>query len=888
MPDIVTEKAPTAAPARWWQRSKIVTVFAASPLDAAAAVIYLRRELPDLPICLFTQEPPAAEIALQCEQVIVRNNASDLLREAWRLMQSRWIALGVTAWTNRSGPWLLNVAPFFTPPFHTLVMNESAGFFPPSPKMVLRHAVQRVRGAKIWPAISAFVEERWFYTRVWFWRKGIGLRDFSRYYWRWWPVLLRDRWEPVRVYLIYRAGHKVLDVGLSTMQRLQDLYWAIADPFEKRAFALHRLLLGLWRFCWARPMARWLAGQYPETQRRFAEYASAVSPPVHTTARSLLHDQSDIAVFPYAAKLWSRPLLIRLASRSSSRFLMLVRGQATAGDFSGIAPLFRDPDTFAVSYQSETRSWDRSLFCRAPFRRLQPGEVSPVLAPIADVIWVDRTKLEALGVPFAWFPQSALLILFWQAAAAGWRSYQVGGPAAISGEPPPAVRWPAEETEAAQRLIRSRASVPDTRIAWGNIAFHPASVTPTPASRRERPLRVLIVSPYLPFPLSHGGAVRIYNLCKALAPRVEFLLATFREKTDEVRYDKLHEIFREVFVVDRDEPLSPDESLPAQVRGQQSRSMEALVEELCRTRHPDLVQIEYTHLAPLRAHTNGIPSILVEHDITFSLYRQLAEQTPTPAAQAEFERWRKFEQYWLQQYEIIWTMSSADRALALREGGAPVDRVCVVPNGVDITRFQPADTESDAPEVFFVGSFRHYPNIIGFERLRHEIMPAVWAEFPQTRLRVIAGPDPGHYWREFKKEPYPELFDERIILHGFVEDLRPLYAQASVVAIPLLVSAGTNIKLMEAMACGRAVVSTVVGCAGLDLQDGHDLLIRDTSSGFAEGIRRLLAAREFRRRLERQARRTAEERFSWTSIADAAHASYQQLVEEAHGIQTRA
>ena len=846
-------------------------MFAATPQDSARAVLYLRRELPQYPVYLFTIAEPAADVSAQCERVFVKPTAWALQQQAWQVVRARWIALGLAAWTNQSTPRLLKFAPLLTPPFRTLVMNEHGGFFSPSPRMLGRHAWGRVRGAQIWPQLSGFAQERWFYTKLWFRRKAVGLRDRLRHYWRWWPVLLRNWWDPVRVYLIYELLHGEIDRVLSILQRLQDVYWAVADPFQKRDFSLLRLLLGIWRYCWARPVSRWLAGRYPRTQERFRLYAAHPAEPFVSKA-SARTANADVVSFPYAAKLWSRSLLVRLASESSARFILLLRGTAVPSDFATIAPLFRDPDTFAVSYQTETRSWDRSLFCRAPFRVLQPGEASQVLAPIADAIWVDRTKLEALGVPFTWFPQAALLILFWKAAAAGWRSYQVGSTDVRS--IPEAVRWPSEETEAAERLMQQRVSVPDTRLAWGNTAFHVTHFPP--ALRRERPLRVLIVSPYLPFPLSHGGAVRIYNLCKALSPKVEFLLATFREKTDIVQYDKLHELFREVHVVDRDESLSPDESLPQQVRGQQSRAMEALIGELCRTRDIDLVQIEYTHLAPLRAHAPKIPAILVEHDITFSLYSQFAQQTPTPEARAEYERWRSFERDAFQSYDAVWTMSEADRSLALSES-ASREKTWVVPNGVDIERFQPVEVDTAAPEIFFVGSFRHYPNIIGFERLRLEVMPRVWERYPSARLRVIAGPDPDHYWRELKREAYPASFDERILLHGFTEDLRPLYAQAAVVAIPLLVSAGTNIKLMEAMACGKAIVSTVVGCAGLDLEDGRDLLVRDSSESFSEGLLELLGSPDYRRRIARQARRTAEERFSWISIADTAYASYEQL-----------
>jgi glycosyltransferase involved in cell wall biosynthesis len=195
---------------------------------------------------------------------------------------------------------------------------------------------------------------------------------------------------------------------------------------------------------------------------------------------------------------------------------------------------------------------------------------------------------------------------------------------------------------------------------------------------------------------------------------------------------------------------------------------------------------------------------------------------------------------------------------------------------VDIERFTPAPPSQD-PEVLYVGSFRHLPNIIGFEKLRHEVMPIVWRRFGGARLRVVAGPEPDRYWREFLHREYPKDLDSRIHAHAFVEDLRPLYASAAVVAVPLEVSAGTNIKVMEAMACGRAVVSTPVGCAGLGLVDGQDALIRSAVEDFAEAICDLLGDPSRRYAIAEAARRTVEQRFSWSAIAECAYASYLQL-----------
>jgi glycosyltransferase involved in cell wall biosynthesis len=569
---------------------------------------------------------------------------------------------------------------------------------------------------------------------------------------------------------------------------------------------------------------------------------------------------------------WDGEAIENLARSSDARWL-LWQSAADADPLSDGAALFNDPWTFAISRQTHFRGWKTMLAPSAPFRTLQPGEASRVLAPLGSTILVDRKKLLAAGVPRCSMPGTAWLILFWKAAAAGWRSFGVGQrvPQKLLEQPD----FPIQETAFVLKTLYDpalrRLCPRQEDLSRGNISFAPALER---ASRDSERLKVLIVSPFLPYPLSHGGAVRIYNLCRELADRVDFTLIAMREVNDVIDYGKLHEVFREVYVVDKDERTSDDKSLPAQVSASESSSLRALIAQLSQKLLPDVIQIEYTHFAGFRDSAPGVPALLVEHDLTFSLYRQLAKANSSEASWLEYERWLAFERKWLSVYEGVWTVSDEDRERAIAETGRDEERTFTVANGVDIDRFRPCDTIQGAPEVFYVGSFRHLPNIIGFEKLCREVMPRVWAKAPETRLRVVAGPHHEWFWKEFGRKENLRALDPRIEIHGFVEDLRPLYARASVVAVPLEVSAGTNIKVLEAMACGKAIVTTPVGCAGLGLHDECHAAIRQDWSEFSDAVCELLSEAGLRSELGARARRAAENYFSWAAIAERAYESY--------------
>jgi glycosyltransferase involved in cell wall biosynthesis len=748
---------------------KVVAVFATSAAGAGRAVRYLRRELPGVPVRLFSLEPPEASTAQMCEGITVEADSMALVVAAQRELWPYTVALSVTTWTGGRLGWPVKLAPFVVPPFRALILNRHGDFLAGTPRNVAVHVRRYWRDA----AHSG-------------WNR---IKDVQRAWWLWFFALAAQRFSPLSR-LAFRRCHG--------SQRLA----------------------------------------------------------VQTAAEG-----NGIAAFHYAHRQWNWDELDQLVRNGSSRWILFLEGGASA-DASEWLPLFDDRRTFAVARQTGLRDWKPCLFPIAPFRQLQQGEAAQVTGPLSDAILVDRGKLAALGVPKTIVPGTAWLLLYWKAAAAGWRSYSVGGSKELEEFPD----WPYEEAEFVTRILSDpglRALGPvEPDLGRGAVAFHLRNHQPQPASSRPT---VLVVSPYLPYPLSHGGAVRIYNLCRALRDDVNLLLACFREKGEEIDYDKLREIFQEVYVVDRDERPLPEPALPKQVREHQSSSMRALITELAE--RVDVLQIEFTHMAAFRDAAPRLPAVLVEHDVTFTLYRQYADDL-------EYRRWWNFERHWLARYDAVWTMSDQDRDAAIEAGAEPA-RTFVVPNGVDLERFTPGGEAADPAEVLFIGSFRHRPNVIGFERLRLEIMPDVWRLYPNVRLTVVAGPEPQRYWRH--RGP----LDGRIRMHAFVADVRPLYARAGVVAVPLAVSAGTNIKVLEAMACAKPVVSTPAGCQGLGLVDGRDVLVRDTSSDFAAALCEMLARGGRALELGRAARATAESRFGWNSIARRALANYATLAEVA-------
>jgi ribosomal protein S18 acetylase RimI-like enzyme len=372
-----------------------------------------------------------------------------------------------------------------------------------------------------------------------------------------------------------------------------------------------------------------------------------------------------------------------------------------------------------------------------------------------------------------------------------------------------------------------------------------------PSPRRRR---IAVVSPYFPFPLAHGGAVRIFNLLREMAGEFDIFLFAFRVAESAGDLRPVLDLCARLILVDKPRYREPRWSTLAPPEVCEFRSP-AMLRSLARIRAEykiETVQVEYTMLAPYAG------DLLVEHDVTFELYWQIRDRSPGIARSWDYWRWRRFETKWIRRYRKVAVMSEQDRALLAQPN------VAVVPNGVDLDRFKP-EIERPGQRLLFIGSFRHFPNIVAYRFFVDQVWPILREKSTGIRLTVVAGPDPLLYWRAHTGlSSIPR--DDRIQLLEFVADVRPLYVEANLAIVPTLESAGTNLKVLEAMAMDRAVVSTSSGCAGLGLEHGVNVWIADQPVDFASAIETLLMDGDLRRRIAAGGRVHAERNFDWRQI----------------------
>ena len=389
------------------------------------------------------------------------------------------------------------------------------------------------------------------------------------------------------------------------------------------------------------------------------------------------------------------------------------------------------------------------------------------------------------------------------------------------------------------------------------------AVFPGQARRPERPV-VLIVTPYLPFPLGHGGAVRIFNLMSRGAEDFDQVMVAFCDELAEPPQPLLALCVELVLVKRSGTHYRRSTGRPDMVEEMDSPAFHGALKQTVKKWRPGVAQLEFTPMAQYARDCRPAKTVLVEHDITFDLHEQLVKTNPSWEARQQLEKWRGFERAAWPEMDRVATMSRKDRDLV---GG---DRGLCLPNGVDLERYRPEPGEEELGRVLFIGSFNHLPNLLALEFFLERVWPLLDDLGPV--LHVIAGARHKYYLDFYRKK----IAAPRVEVEGFVSDVRKAYQRATVVIAPLTASAGTNIKILEAMAMGKAIVSTPAGINGLEVADG--VLVEADPAGFAGAVRKCLTSVEERRRLKKAARAIVERDYGWDEIGRRQREMYEELM----------
>jgi glycosyltransferase involved in cell wall biosynthesis len=403
-------------------------------------------------------------------------------------------------------------------------------------------------------------------------------------------------------------------------------------------------------------------------------------------------------------------------------------------------------------------------------------------------------------------------------------------------------------------------------------------------------LSILFLTQFPPSPPRFGAQARIHGLMTALAERHEVSAVSVAEAAEvEPSLRAMRRYCREAALV-----VDPRGASRIGRRLLQLRSLASLhsferhafrfaalqrrVDAILAARRFDVVDVEGPNLVHLRLRgaPRGEPPprvVLDEHNVEYDVLRQVAWSGTGIArrvyAQLNWRKLRRDEHEAWDRADAIAVTSRLDED-RVREA-RPAARVAVVPNAVDLDRFRrrSGDPRPDGRTVLFFGALDYVPNTDAILFFLDEVWPRVRRAHPGARLRVLGRRPPEALLRRRAAD---------VDVPGFVDDLRPALAQAAAVVAPLRMGGGTRLKILEAMAMERPVVSTDLGAEGLGARHGEELLLADDPERFAAEVARLLRDPTLGGRLGAAARRLVEARYSWRASARALEDLYRAVL----------
>lgn len=400
-------------------------------------------------------------------------------------------------------------------------------------------------------------------------------------------------------------------------------------------------------------------------------------------------------------------------------------------------------------------------------------------------------------------------------------------------------------------------------------------------------MRILFVSDSFPFPPDSGTKVRDYNLIRQLSGRCELSLLAYAFSDKEEAGAAAMEQYCQPMETVRFRRQSKWKHLPGVVKcllaGQPlankfvySPEFAAKLRRLTAERHYDVVQIDCTPMAPYQAfieRKNGrLPqtrTALVFIDVNaLKFRRQLRYERTANMRLRMLIDWllmSRWEARYAERFDLCVMMSALDAERVQRQN--PHLNPVVIPNGVDVSDKRPLPETAESADLLFIGTLAHPPWADAVRYFHERIFPLVRERAPQARMLIVGNAPPD----------IRELASENVVVTGWVDDVEPYYQQSVLSVVPLRSSGGTRIKILESLAYGRPVVSTSVGCEGLDLQSGCDLLIADDPAEFARQVVRALTDPTLRESLRQHGRLSVEQRYGWDAIADKLLATYEQI-----------
>ena len=395
-------------------------------------------------------------------------------------------------------------------------------------------------------------------------------------------------------------------------------------------------------------------------------------------------------------------------------------------------------------------------------------------------------------------------------------------------------------------------------------------------------MNILMVSSSLPYPPNDGERSTLLNLLKELAQRHRISILSFIDQPDLEKHkeeveqycDKVCTLLAEQECSSMKKVLYHLSMYPYSVVRKYSKAMEELVRKSIQTEHYDVVHFGGVGVLPYGLRIQTTPRVAFVHDaVALYYYRNMCAEKRLVKKGfylIEYQKMKRYERTVYQMFDRCMVVSERDKA-ALQQHCANA-KISVVPIGVDADYFSAAKGGEDFPSLLFSGNMDYPPNVHAVMWFEQRVLRLVKQKYPDIKFYIV-GRNPSKELGYLRK-------DEHIIITGYVEDIRAYFDKATVFVCPMISGTGMKIKLLEAMSMGKAIVASTLSLEGIAAVKGRSCLVAaDTAEEFYNGIVKVIEKKNYRKKLERMARKCVMENYRWKDSAELLENIYAEVVD---------
>lgn len=388
-------------------------------------------------------------------------------------------------------------------------------------------------------------------------------------------------------------------------------------------------------------------------------------------------------------------------------------------------------------------------------------------------------------------------------------------------------------------------------------------------------MKILWVVTRFLYPLNSGGKIRSFNMIKGLSNFHEITLISFAKKEDEKYFGDIKKVVKSYKFIEFNETaketvkfyfelvLNLFFSLPFVIKKYQSKKMKDIIAEtLTHNKHNLIICDFLTSSINLDLNIN-IPKVIFQHNAETLIWERAYKEARNLLKKVyffmQFFKMKIFEERILKKFDLCIAVSSNDKDYFINKFG--LKNVRVISTGVDIQYFTPHLEMQQENTLVYVGNINWFPTEDALSYFIKEIHPLIKKECNSLKLYIVGLAPAKKVFSLAKK-------DNNVIVTGTVDDVREYINRASVFILPLRIGGGTRIKIYEAMASAKAIVSTSIGVEGLEVENNKNIILADTKGNFAKAVIQLLKDKELRIKIGSEARKYVEENCAWDRVVD--------------------